>query len=88
MDKQNKEDKQVVTNKGVGSSGLLCNCPEPLMKDLIHYLLDHEDDIALTTNDFGTLKNLFSFIINRETDISILKAEITNDPLNKGYIDG
>ncbi len=33
---------------------------------LIDYLLSHEDDIALSINDFGDLKELFIFTIHRK----------------------
>jgi len=33
---------------------------------LVEYLLSHEDDIALSINDFGELKDLFIELFNRE----------------------
>jgi len=33
---------------------------------LVKYLLSHEDDIALSINDFGELKDLFIELFNRE----------------------
>lgn len=56
------------------TSELLCDCPEPIpeliINDLLHYLLDHEEDIAMSINDFGTLKSLFSFTMNREAKVT------------------
>jgi hypothetical protein len=41
---------------------------------LVEYLLSHEDDIALSINDFGELKDLFIELFNREAGSSTALA--------------
>lgn len=40
--------------------------PDNLIVDLRKYLLDHEDDIRLSIDDFGDLSSLFVAVFRRE----------------------
>ena len=35
------------------------------IKDMVDYMLSHEDDIAHGVNDFGDLKDAFEFFVGR-----------------------